>query len=148
MEDRIERSIELKAPIERVWQALADPQQFGSWFRVKIKTPFTSGQPASGHITYPGYEHVRWEVMIQTMDEPRLFSFTWHPFAIEPGVDYSTEQPTLVEFRLAPIDGGTRLTVTESGFSKLPAHRYADALRSNTGGWEEQMENIKAHVGR
>jgi uncharacterized protein YndB with AHSA1/START domain len=146
MEDRIERSVDLKAPVERVWNALADPRQFGSWFRVKIDTPFVPGQPASGYITYPGYEHIRWEVMIQRMEEPRLFSFTCHPFAIEPGVDYSKEEPTLVEFRLEPLDGGTRLTVTESGFSKLPAHRYSDAIRSNTGGWEAQMENIKAHV--
>jgi uncharacterized protein YndB with AHSA1/START domain len=148
MEDRIERSVVLKASIEQVWDALADPQQFGSWFRVKIETPFAPGQAASGNITYPGYEHVRWEVMIQRMEKPNLFSFTWHPFAVEPGVDYSAEQPTLVEFRLEPVDGGTRLTVTESGFSKLPAHRYSDAFRSNSGGWEEQMGNIKAHVER
>lgn len=148
MKDHIERSVELKAPVERVWAALADPQQFGAWFRVKIQTPFMPGQPASGNMLYPGYEHIRWEVTIQRMEEPRLFSFTWHPFAVEPGVDYSGETPTLVEFRLEPIDGGTRLTVTESGFSKIPAHRYADAFRSNSGGWEAQIDNIRAYVER
>lgn len=146
MEDRIEKSIELKAPVARVWKALADHEEFGTWFRVKLEGPFVEGQTSRGHMTYPGYEHLKWEAVVQRMDAPRLFSFTWHPFAIDPNTDYSAETPTLVEFRLEPIATGTRLTVTESGFSKLPTHRYADALRSNTGGWEQQMKNIEAHV--
>lgn len=146
MQDSVEKSVELNAAIERVWRALTDHEEFGTWFRVKIDQPFVVGERATGRITYPGYEHIRWEVTIQSMEAPRFFAFTWHPFAIDPDIDYSDETPTLVEFQLEPIDGGTRLTVTESGFSKLPGHRYVDALRSNTGGWEEQMRNIAAHV--
>ena len=148
MEDKVEKSIELNAPIERVWRALTDHDEFGAWFRVRIDGPFVAGQPATGNITYPGYEHLQWTVDIKEMTAPSLFSSTWHPFAIDPDVDYSSETPTLVEFRLEPIDAGTRLTVTESGFSSLPPHRYSDALRSNTGGWEEQMKNVKAYVER
>src|SRR5688572_1227509 len=114
MEDKVEKSIELNAPIERVWRALTDHDEFGAWFRVRIDGPFIAGQPATGNITYPGYEHLQWTVDIKEMTAPSLFSFTWHPFAIDPDVDYSSETPTLVEFRLEPIDAGTRLTVTES----------------------------------
>jgi len=146
MEDRIEKSVELNAPIERVWRALTDHKEFGTWFRVRIDGPFVAGQPASGDMLYPGYEHIRWNVVIKDMQTPSLFSFTWNPYAVDPDVDYSAETPTLVEFRLEPIKTGTRLTVIESGFSRLPPHRYSEALRSNTGGWETQMENIKAHV--
>jgi uncharacterized protein YndB with AHSA1/START domain len=146
MEDRVEQSIDLEAPIARVWRALTDHEEFGTWFRVKLDGPFVVGQTARGHITYPGYEHLKWEAVIQTMDAPGRFAFTWYPFAIDPATDYSGEEPTLVEFTLEAIDGGTRLTVIESGFSKLPPHRYADALRSNSGGWAEQMKNIRAHV--
>ena len=146
MEDRIEKSVELKAPIERVWRALTDHEEFGAWFRARIDAPFVAGQPASGNMLYPGYEHIRWNVVIRDMQAPGLFSFTWHPYAIDPDVDYSAETPTLVEFRLEPIETGTRLTVTESGFSRLPPHRYSEALRSNTGGWEEQMKNIRTYV--
>ncbi len=146
MEDRIEKSVELKAPIERVWRALTDHEEFGTWFRVRIDGPFVAGQPASGNMLYSGYEHLRWNVVIKDVQAPSLFSFTWHPYAVDPGVDYSAETPTLVEFRLEPTKAGTRLTVIESGFSRLPPHRYSDALRSNTGGWEEQMNNIRTYV--
>jgi len=148
MKDQIETSILLHAPIERVWRAIADPVSFGTWFRVKIDTPFTEDQPATGHITYPGYEHLRWEITVRKMDEPHLFAFTWHPYAIDPAADYSEEQPTLVEFRLQPDEGGTRLTVIESGFARLPVHRYSDAFRANSSGWEQQMNNIAAYVGQ
>ena len=146
MEDRIEVSVRLHAPIERVWCAIADPASFGAWFRVKIDTPFAPGQPATGHITYPGYEHLRWEIVIRRMDGPHLFSFTWHPYAIDPSADYSQEEPTLVEFRLEAARADTKLTVVESGFSRLPVHRYSDAFRANSGGWEQQMKNITAYV--
>lgn len=148
MSDRIEKNIELNAPVEKVWRALTDHLAFGEWFRVKLDGPFIPGQVSSGHITYPGYEHVKWHAMVKVMDEPRLFSFTWHPYAIDPDVDYSGETPTLVEFRLQPSDKGTRLTVTESGFGALPAHRRDEALRSNDGGWDEQVMNIKTYVER
>ena len=146
MSDRIEKSIDLKAPIERVWRALTDHHEFGQWFRVKLEEPFAPGKVSHGHITYPGYEHLRWEAVVQRMEAPRLFSFTWHPYAVDPGVDYSPETPTLVEFRLEPIATGTRLTVTESGFDALPPHRRTTAFRMNEDGWAEQMTNIRAHV--
>ena len=131
-----------------MWRALTDPAEFGEWFKVKLDGPFTPGQPTRGHITHPGYEHVAWESRTVKMEKPRLFSFTWHPYAIDPGVDYSDEPPTLVEFRLEPTPNGTRLTVVESGFDALPSHRRADALRMNDSGWAEQTRNIKAYVER
>ncbi|MET3645741.1 SRPBCC family protein [Phyllobacterium ifriqiyense] len=148
MSDRIEKNIELNAPVEKVWRALTDHLAFGEWFRVKLDGPFVPGKVSTGHITYPGYEHVKWHATVKAMDAPRLFSFTWHPHAIDPDVDYSDETPTLVEFRLQPSDKGTRLTVTESGFGALPAHRRDEALRSNDGGWDEQIMNIKTYVER
>ena len=145
--DRIEKRIELKAPVSRVWKALTDHQEFGQWFRVKLDGPFVPGQVSTGYITYPGYEHLKWHATVQRIQPERLFSFTWHPYAIDPSVDYSSEEPTLVEFRLEQMAGGTALTVTESGFDKLPAHRRDQAFRSNDGGWGQQVENIRKHVG-
>lgn len=147
MTDRIEKTIDLKAPVERVWRALTDHDEFGTWFRVKLDGPFVPGQDSTGHITYPGYEHVKWRARIVEMQEPALFAFTWHPYAIDPAVDYSGETPTRVEFRLTPIAGGTRLVVIESGFDQIPADRRPEALRMNDGGWAEQIKNIAAHVG-
>jgi uncharacterized protein YndB with AHSA1/START domain len=146
MTNRIEKHIEMKAPIERVWRALTDSAEFGQWFQVKIDGPFVVGQPSTGHITYPGYEHIRWEAEIVKMEAPRLFAFTWHPYAIDPNTDYSQEPSTLVEFHLQPAAQGTRLVVVETGFDTLPAYRRPDALRMNDSGWAEQVENIKAHV--
>ncbi|MGI8839608.1 MAG: SRPBCC family protein [Caulobacteraceae bacterium] len=148
MADRIEKTVELNAPIARVWRALTDPAEFGEWFKVKLDDPFMPGRPTRGHITHPGYEHVTWESTTVTMDEPRLFSFTWHPYAIEAGVDYSGEPTTLVEFKLAPMGERTRLTIVESGFDALPEHRRDEAFRMNEGGWAQQARNIKAHVER
>jgi uncharacterized protein YndB with AHSA1/START domain len=146
IEDRIEKQIELKAPRSRVWRALTDYREFSEWFRVKLESPFVPGQTSCGQITYPGYEHVRMEVVVQKLEPEHYFSYTWHPYAIEPGVDYSKEPATLVEFRLEETAGGTLLTVTESGFQKLPPERRATALRMNEGGWSEQLENIERHV--
>jgi len=148
MSDRIEKQIELKAPLSRVWKALTDHKQFGEWFRVNIQSPFVPGQTARGNVLYPGYEHVAWEAVILTMEPEHLFSFTWHPFAIDPVVDYSGETPTLVEFRLQPTTAGTLLTLTESGFDKIPAHRRADAFRMNDHGWTQQMKNIETYVAQ
>src|SRR5487761_1303235 len=146
MSDRIEKTIELKAPIARVWRALTDHREFGGWFRVKLESPFVVGQVVRGRITHPGYEHITWQATVTTMEPERLFAFTWHPYAIDPKVDYAPEPPTLVEFQLAPIAGGTRLTVTESGFDKIPAGRRAEAFRMNDRGWSEQMEDVARHV--
>lgn len=118
--DRIERRIELKAPIARVWRALTDHEEFGTWFRVKLETPFVPGRPTKGNITHPGYEHMVMEVVVQKMEKERLFSFLWHPYAIDPKVDYSKEPPTLVEFTLAATATGTLLVLTESGFDQTP----------------------------
>ncbi len=138
--------MELKAPVARVWRALTDYREFGEWFRVKIEGPFVPGEVSRGHVTYPGYEHLRWEVVVKAMEPERLFSFTWHPYAIDPKVDYSAEPQTLVEFRLEATAEGTRLTLTESGFDKIPAGRRPEAFRMNEGGWAEQMKNIERHV--
>ena len=146
MNDRIEKHIELKAPVSRVWRALTDHREFGAWFKVKLDAPFEPGKEAVGQITHPGYEHVTWRVVVQRMEPERLFSMSWHPFAIDPTVDYSAEPQTLIEFRLEPRGNGTLLTVIESGFDRIPAHRRAEAFRANEGGWAQQMENIRHHV--
>ena len=146
MTDRIQKTIELKAPVGRVWRALTDYEEFGTWFRVKLDGPFVPGEVSRGHVTYPGYEHLNWEAVVARMEPPRVFAFTWHPYAIDPAVDYSVEPPTLVQFELEPIAGGTRLTVTESGFDALPERRRQDAFLLNEGGWAIQVQNIKAHV--
>lgn len=147
MEDIIEKTIEMQAPVERVWRALTDHEEFGQWFSVKIDGPFAVGQLSTGHITYPGYEHVKWEATVTKMEKPRFFSYTWHPYAIDPAIDYTTEPTTLVEFKLEPTkSGGTLLVVTESGFSKIPAGRRPEAFRKNSDGWEGQLENIDEHV--
>jgi uncharacterized protein YndB with AHSA1/START domain len=146
MSDRIEKTIELKAPVSRVWRALTDHQEFGAWFRVRLDGPFVPGEVSRGHITYPGYEHLRWEAVVQRIEPERLFSFTWHPYAIDPNEDYSAEPPTLVEFTLQPIAGGTLLRVVESGFDRIPMKRRLEAFRMNEGGWSIQIENIARHV--
>jgi uncharacterized protein YndB with AHSA1/START domain len=146
MQNRIEKCIELKAPISQVWRALTDYREFGEWFQVKLEGPFVPGQVSRGHITYPGYEHLKWEAVVQKMEPERLFSFTWHPYAIDPKKDYSKETPTLVEFRLEKTPTGTLLLLTESGFDKVPADRRAEAFRRNDGGWDEQMKNIGSYV--
>jgi uncharacterized protein YndB with AHSA1/START domain len=146
MENRIEKRIELKAPVSRVWRALTDYLEFGQWFRVKLEGPFVPGQESRGNITYPGYEHIVWTAVIQNMEPERLFSFTWHPYAVDPNVNYSKETPTLVEFRLEKAGSGTLLVLTESGFDNIPAERRSEAFRRNDGGWTEQMKNIEAHV--
>jgi uncharacterized protein YndB with AHSA1/START domain len=145
-QDRIERQIELKAPLARVWRAVTDHREFGEWFRVHLEGPFVPGQTSRGHITYPGYEHLKWEAVVEKMEPEHLFSFTWHPYAIDPQKDYSKEPSTLVEFRLEPKGEGTLLTIAESGFSKLPADRQIEAFRMNDNGWAEQLKNIERHV--
>lgn len=144
--DQIQKQIHLRAPVARVWRALTDYVEFGQWFQVKLDAPFAAGQRSTGHITYPGYEHVRWDAVVQKMEPEKFFSFNWHPFPIDPKCDYSTEPPTLVEFRLEAQNKGTLLTVTESGFSKLPPQRREEAFGSNDEGWADQMQNIQRHV--
>jgi uncharacterized protein YndB with AHSA1/START domain len=144
--DRIEKKIVLRAPRARVWRALTDPTEFGTWFRVKLERAFAPGATVKGRITHPGYEHVTMEMQIDRIEPERYFSYRWHPYAVDPAVDYSKEPSTLVEFHLDEVDGGTALTVTESGFDRIPAARRDEAFRMNDGGWAEQMKNIERHV--
>jgi uncharacterized protein YndB with AHSA1/START domain len=148
MNDRIEKRIELKAPVSRVWRALTDYREFGQWFRVNLEGPFVRGQVSRGNITYPGYEHLKWEAVVQKMEPERLFSFTWHPYAVDAKIDYTKEPPTLVEFRLEKTVNGTLLLLTESGFDQIPSSRRLEAFRMNEGGWAEQMKNIESHVAQ
>ena len=146
MSNTIEKRIELNAPASRVWRALTDYREFGEWFRVKVDGPFVPGEISTGHITYPGYEHLKWEARVQKMEPERFFSFTWHPYAVDPDVDYSKKPSTLVEFRLEPKDNGTILYLTESGFDALPKDRQFEAFRMNGEGWTEQMTNIENYL--
>ena len=147
-DERIEKQIELRAPVSRVWRALTDYREFGEWFRVKFEGPFVVGQVSRGQITHPGYEHLRMEVVVQKIEPERYFSYTWHPYAVDPKVDYSKETPTLVEFRLEKSANGTLLVVTESGFDKIPSDRRLEAFRMNDNGWAQQLKNIESHVAR
>jgi uncharacterized protein YndB with AHSA1/START domain len=146
MSNSIEKRIELNAPVSRVWRALTDYREFGEWFSVKLDRPFVPGQVSTGNITYPGYEHLKWEATVQKMEPERLFSFTWHPYAVDPNVDYSNESSTLVEFRLEPKDNRTVVYLTETGFDALPKDRRFEAFRMNEDGWTEQMTNIENYL--
>lgn len=145
--DRIERSVFIKASRERVWRALANAEEFGNWFGVNLKgQAFVAGQPVEGHITHPGYEHIMFKALVDRVLPQQELVFRWHPFAIDPAADYSQEEHTTVVFTLSDAPGGTRLTVVESGFDKVPAHRREEAFRMNSGGWDAQMENIVEHI--
>lgn len=145
--DRIERTILLKAPRSRVWRALSNAEEFGRWFGVALEGgTFTAGQRIRGNITYPGYEHVVFDIVIERLEPESLLSWRWHPAAIEPLVDYSQEPTTLVVFELKATENGTLLSVVESGFDNVPQERRSEAFRLNSGGWSEQMENIAKHV--
>lgn len=144
MENQIKREIELKAPINKVWEALTDYKKFGQWFRVEINEPFAVGEESTGTITHDGCKY-KWEAVVLKMEEPTLFSYLWPPGA-EPGEKESKDNWTLVEFHLKEIPTGTLLTLRESGFNKVPEHRRAAAFRENSGGWDFQMKNIKEYV--
>jgi uncharacterized protein YndB with AHSA1/START domain len=144
--DRIEKQMKLRAPRARVWRALTDAREFGAWFRVELAGQFVVGERLIGKITHPGFEHLKMEVAVERMDAEELFSFRWHPYAVDPNVDYSSEPMTLVEFRLQSVAEGTLLTVVESGFDSIPAARRDEAFRMNSRGWAAQLENIARHV--
>jgi uncharacterized protein YndB with AHSA1/START domain len=146
--DRIEKQVVLRAPRATVWRALTSAEEFGSWFGAKVAGPFAPGARVRGPITHKGYEHLTMDFTIERMEPERLFSWRWHPYAIDPGVDYTTEPTTLVTFELKDVPEGTLLTVVESGFDGIPLDRRATAFRSNDGGWTAQMENIQKHVGQ
>jgi uncharacterized protein YndB with AHSA1/START domain len=147
--DRIERKVLINAPRARVWRAVADAGEFGDWFGVNFKGKvFAEGKHIQGKITYPGYEHLDMDVLIEQIVPQKRLSWRWHPAAIDPKVDYSQEPTTLVVFELHDAEGGTLLTVVESGFDKIPLARRADVFRMNSSGWDEQMENIQKHVAK
>jgi uncharacterized protein YndB with AHSA1/START domain len=144
--DRIEKQILLRAPLARVWRALTDPTEFGTWFGARLNGTFVPRTVIRGPITIPGYTHVELEMAIERVEPQTYLSFRWHPHAVEADVDYSAEPATLVEFRLEEDGSGTRLSVVESGFDKLPEARRALAFRMNSGGWDGQLRNIERHV--
>jgi len=144
--DRIEKQFLLHAPRSRVWQALADAQEFGTWFGVKLEGRFAPGARVRGRITHKGYEHLPFEMTIERMEPERTLTWRWHPYAVEPGVDYSKEPTTLVEFELTESAEGTTVTVVESGFDRIPLSRRAKAFEMNDRGWAAQMKAIERHV--
>ena len=145
--DRIEKSVVLRAPRSRVWQALTDAEAFGQWFGVELAGPLVPGARVTGRITHEGYEHMPFEITVERMEPERLFAWRWHPDAVEPGVDYSAEPTTLVVFELTEAADGTLLTVVESGFDGIPLSRRATAYRGNDEGWAQQMVAIERYLG-
>jgi uncharacterized protein YndB with AHSA1/START domain len=155
--DRIEKKILLRAPKERVWRALSDSTEFGTWFGVKFDGPFAPGASMRGVIVTTAvdsevakaqtpYKGMPFEITIDQMEPERLFSFRWHPYAIDPSVDYSAEPTTLVVFTLEEVADGVMLTVTESGFDRIPLARRAKAFSANDGGWAIMVEVIVKYV--
>jgi uncharacterized protein YndB with AHSA1/START domain len=155
--DRIEKKIVLKATRERVWRAISDSSRFGMWFGVEIDGPFAAGEEASGRIAptkvdpdvarlQEPYVGTPWRVVVEQIEPMKLFSFRWHPFAVEPAQDYSKEPMTLVTFELAEVEDGVLLTITESGFEQLPITRRAKAIESNAGGWAHQTKLIEKYL--
>jgi uncharacterized protein YndB with AHSA1/START domain len=155
--DKIEKKIQLKAPLARVWAAISDAKQFGTWFGVDFDGPFVAGKRMTGRIVptkvdpevaahQKPYEGRAFDFTVDRIEPERLFSFRWHPAAVEEGYDYSKEETTLVVFELEAKDGGTLLRVTESGFDKVPAERRAKAFQMNEGGWEAQTRLVQKYV--
>lgn len=142
----IEKELLLRATKTRIWHALTDAGEFGTWFRVNLEGPFEVGSSVRGRLTHPGYEHVVIEMRVERMDPEDFFSYRWHPYAVDPVVDFSKEPTTLVEFRLEATAGGTILTLVESGFDQIPPGRRAEAFRMNEKGWSGQLENIRRYV--
>jgi len=144
--DRIEKRVLLHAPRARVWRALADSEEFGQWFGVRLSGPFAPRARLRGKVTHPGYEHISFEITIERMEPERLLSWRWHPHAMDPQADYSAEPTTLVVFELADAPEGTLLTFVESGFEGIPLARRLEAYRGNEQGWAIQMKAIEKHV--
>jgi uncharacterized protein YndB with AHSA1/START domain len=142
--DRIQKTVVLRAPRSKVWRALTDSAQFGQWFGARLESQFAAGRRTEGAITIPGYTHIRFEVDVEQMEPERLFSYRWQPGG-DPDKD-PAEPTTLVVFELEEVPEGTRLTVTETGFDRLPAARRAKAYRENDSGWTGQMENIRKYL--
>ena len=145
--DRIERSIHINAPRSRVWRALSNAEEFGNWFGANLKgQAFAPGQRVQGPITIEGYQHVLFDVIVERVEPEQLLTYRWHPYAVDPKIDYAREQRTLVTFTLKDAAEGTLLTVVESGFDNVPPERRLEAFRMNSGGWEAQLRNIQRHA--
>ena len=146
--DRIQKRTTLKTPRARVWKALTDAAEFGKWFGAQFEGPFVPGATTRGRITIPNYDHLTIELFVERIEPESYFSYRWHPHAVDATVDYSKEPTTLVEFRLEQDGASTVLTITESGFDRVPPARRAQAFRMNNEGWDAQARNIEAHVTR
>ena len=144
--DRIEKRFEVSAKRSRVWRAISDAGEFGAWFGMKLDRPLTAGATVHGQLTIKGYEHVSLEIQVQRVEPEGYLSYRWHPGAIDPKIDYSKEPTTLVEFRLEETASGTVVTITESGFDKLPSSRRAEAFRMNEAGWVGQAKKLATYV--
>jgi uncharacterized protein YndB with AHSA1/START domain len=155
--DRIEKKILLRAPRERVWRAISDAKEFGSWFGVAFDGPFTQGARLTGKITpttvdaeiakmQEPYAGKAFDFTVERIEPMQRISFRWHPYAVEPGVDYSKEPTTLIEFELAEAAGGILLKISESGFDQIPVARRAKAFKANEGGWEIQTHLIEKYL--
>jgi len=155
--DRIEKKVLLRAPRERVWHAISDSKQFGSWFGVAFDGPFAPDKRMIGKIVpttvdlevaklQEPHRGTAFEFAVERIEPQRIFSFRWHPYAIDKGVDYSKEPSTLVMFELQEVAEGTMLTVTESGFDRIPIERRAKAFAANDGGWSHQMKLIEKYL--
>ena len=144
--DRIEKKVVLHAPRSRVWRAISTAHEFGAWFQMNLDGEFAEGGTIRGRLTHPGNEHVTLEVRVERIEPERYFSYRWHPYAIDPAVDYSAEPTTLVEFILEGTDGDTSVTIVESGFDRIPLARRAEAFRMDDQGWAGQIKNIARYV--
>ena len=144
--DAIHKQLVLKAAPTRVWQAISNAEQFGTWFGAKLHGEIIAGRTIEGTVSFRGKE-LTLTLWIDRVEPERVVAFRWHPFAIDPAVDYAQEPTTLVELAIAPAPEGTLLTVTESGFDRIPEARRAQAFEMNSGGWAEQLINIARHVG-
>jgi uncharacterized protein YndB with AHSA1/START domain len=145
-QDRIEKVVEMDAPVTRVWRAVTDFEEFGQWFRVKLDGPFKPGTISTGKMTYPGFEGWPWRATVERMEPERLFSFRWHDYDKESDVPMEQQPTMLVEFRFEAVPRGTRLTITESGIAALPDKRRVQVLRDNTEGWNIQARNLSEYV--
>ena len=145
--DRIEKRFEVSAKRSRVWRAISDANEFGAWFGMKLDRPFIAGATVFGRLTITGYEHISLEMQVQRIEPEGYFAYRWHPYPMNPEVDYAAEPTTLVEFRLEETAGGTAVTITESGFDRLPSTRRAEAFRMNEAGWTGQSKKLASYVG-
>jgi uncharacterized protein YndB with AHSA1/START domain len=155
--DRIEKQVVLRAPMDRVWRAISDSQEFGRWFGVRIDGPFIAGTSVTATITGTTVDEqvaemqrphagakASWQIV--AVEPPRRFAYRWHPFAVDSGVDYDAEPTTLVEFSLSPTPDGVLLTIVESGFDAIPAARRSAAFEANSGGWAKQVELVRKYL--